>query len=278
MASMIPYAAGSVAPMLLQYGPTPAQVAHTLYNDSKWVAKKSYRAAKGFRKRKSKQADSRYARATKVGEPQKDIHMKREQTFSQGNIDTTTRTLYSNELTAISAGTGEDERLRSLINCKGIELAYHVYNKATTPMFLNMAVLAPKHSSSGVTQTDFFRSNSGDRGQSHGTALSALEMHYLPINTDKYTVLKHNRHQLGAQADLSGTYNSDAGPGNFISKKVWIPINRQLRYDNTLATTCNTPIYLAWWVDGMRTIAGQAVVANQASVSIMHTMFYTDVL
>lgn len=276
--SLIPFAsselATGVSPMLLSYGPTPAQVASTLYKDAKWVGRK---AAKAMRKTRTRKAPRKRSKASDVGEPMKIVHLKREQTFVQTDIATNTRTLYDNEITALGGGNGEDERHRQLINCKGIEVCYHYYNIGVQPKFVNIAIIAPKHTTSGVSTADFFRSNSGDRGTNFSTALSALELHYLPINTDIYTVLRHYRHQVGAQAD-SPQYNSDTGPANFISKKIWLPVNRQLRYDNTLATSCSTPIYVCWWFDRMRTPPGQAVATGQGNFSFMHTMFYTDVL
>lgn len=273
MASLVPYAAGEGPDLLTAMLPM-------LYKDSKWAARRIGRGVKrGARYLKTRRsAKRRKVSQPKVGEPMRLSHVKRDDTFTQDALLIDTRTLYVNELTAIPGGPLEDDRERTLINVKGIELTYHFANKDGQPHFLNVAVVAPKHTSSGVTVTDFFRGASGNRGTDFAITMSALELHYTPINTDKYTIIRHTRHQLGAQQDAVALYNSDAGPGNWLSKKQWIPINRQLRYDSQLSTSCNTPIYLVYWFDRMMATGGSAVAASTEQCSFMHSMFYTDVL
>lgn len=280
MANIVAYEAAELAlQRAATRGPTLAEtMVPVLYKDTKWASRKIGEGLKrAYRRRKNKRGGKR-ARYTQVGEPMKNIHAKREQTSAITDFNTDTRTLYDAELTVIAQGDNEDQRNRHLINCKGIEIAVHFYNKNNQPLFVNMAVVAPKHGSTFSGVTEFFRSNNGDRGQNFGTSLSGLELHYLPINTDKYTILTHQRMQLGSESDATGTYNSDAGKGNWMSKKQWLPINRQLRFENSGSVSCTTPIYFVWWCDRMRTPALQAAAVNQMSTSIMHTMFFTDVL
>lgn len=273
MSTIIPYAAAEAgAPM--------SAMVPVLYQDTKWAARKIGRGlSRAYRKRKAGRKKRKLNRYPKVGEPMKNVHMKREQTNSLMDEATDIRTLYFQEITDIATNaSGEDDRSRQLINCKGIQCTYHFYNKENQPKFLNVAIVSPKHGASGVGIVDFFRANDGTRGTNFSTALTALELHYLPINTDKYHVMKHYRHQLGAESDSGGFYNSDAGKSNYLSKKIWLPVNRQLRYESTLATSCSTPIYVVWWCDRMRSPAGNPVTANLVSASMMHTMFFTDVL
>lgn len=271
MATLIPYAAAEA-------GPPMSSMVPVLYQDTKWAASKIGRGlSRAYRKRKASRKKRKLSKYPEVGEPMKVSHMKREQTNSIMDQATDTRTLYFEEITDIVQGNGADDRERHLINCKGIECTYHFFNLENQPKFLNVAIIAPKHNASGVSVADFFRANDGSRATNFASGLTALEMHYLPINTDRYVIMKHHRYQLGAQAD-STQYNSDAGPGNWISKKMWLPINRQLRYETSLATSCNTPIYIVWWCDRMRTPAGQAPTPGLVSTSMMHTMFFTDVL
>lgn len=268
MSTIIPYLA-------TEAGPTTAQMLYTGYKDAKWAARKIQRA---YRKRRStKKRKLNTGGSTRVGEPMRQFHNKREQTATVMDQAIASRTLYQWDITELAAGTNrEDQRERHLINCKGIQVAIHVFNTESQPKFFNIAIISPKHSND-LTIIDFFRGTDGARGDDFDTGLSALQMHYLPINTDKYTILKHQRLQLGAVAD-SAQYNSDTGSVNWKSVKMWIPVNRQLRYDNTLGTSCTTPIYLVYWGDRMRTPAGQAITANSFSVSHMNTMFYTDVV
>lgn len=269
MASLVPYAAGEGPELLSTMLPM-------VYKDTKWAARKIGRGLKRAYKRRRKARYNKRAR-TDIGEPVKHIHVKRDDTFVEENQDLATRTLDINELTAIDGGTGEATRSRQLINCKGIQLTMHLHNKTTQVLYFNWAVIAPKHTQSGVSTIDFFRSQDGGRGTNFSTALTPLELHYNPINTDRYTVLRHKRLELDPLSDTI-FYNSDTGRGNHKTTKIWIPINRQLRYDSQVSTTCNTPIYFVYWCDLSRAASSTTSTANAATLSYMHTMFFTDVL
>lgn len=276
--SLIPYAATELG-AAMESDPV-ALLYPMLYKDTKWAARKIGRGlSKAYRARKQRAAKKRkLTKYPEIGEPVKISHVKRHQTFQQDPTNSDTRTLYSNELTDIQANVNSEDRQRALINCKGIELCYHITNINQPPLYVNCAVIAPKHGSSGVSTTDFFRANDGTRGQDFSIALGALEFHYLPINTDKYIVMRHYRHVLGGQTDLSPSYNADTGPSNYLTKKIWLPINRQLRFDNSASNSCNTPIYFVWWFDAVNVASGSAVATARCQMSFMHTMFFADVL
>lgn len=274
--SLIPYAAGELG---MQGLDPMAPLYPMLYKDTKWAARKIGRGlSRAYRARKRSVKKRKLSTYPEVGEPVKLSHVKRHQTFQQDPTNQDTRVLYSNELTDVQANVNSEDRYRTLINCKGIELCYHCANINQPPLYLNCAVIAPKHGSSGISVTDFFRANDGQRGQDFDVALGALEFHYLPINTDKYIVMRHYRHVLGGQIDLSPSYNADTGPSNYITRKIWLPINRQLRYDNAASNSCNTPIYFVWWFDRANAASGAASTAANAQMSFMHTMFFKEVL
>ena len=250
-----------------------------LYQDAKWLGRQMGKGLRRARKTKTRRSNKRRKTAyTPVGEPMKDIHMKREQVIAIDTTTLATRTLYTQNLTQTGFGTAEDDRSRHLINCKGIQIAFHFNNKLSTPVFLNCAVIAPKHGTSSVGTTDFFRGTDGTRGMDFDNANNALEHHYTPINTDKYVVIRHGRYQLGSERDRAGEYNADTGNGNWLSRKMWIPVNRQLRYEDTGTTSCSTPIFFAYWADNMDAAGAATPIADQVGCSFMHTMFYTDVL
>lgn len=276
--SLIPYAAGELAtaasPMLLSYGPTPAQVASTLYKDAKWAAR---RIQSAYRRRRTYRKKRRLDGTKKVGDPMKNIHMKREKTVNSIGLAHATRTLGEQNLTFIQGGDFENQRHRQIINCKGIQICYHLKNLEDFPVFFNVAIIAPKHNQIFVSASEFFRSNNGDRGTDFSDALTGLDFAYLPINTDRYNVLRHYRHQLGARVD-SASINSDTGAANWMSRKVWLPVNRQLRFENQSTTSCTSPIYFVYWCDAMDATSGTAPNLAAVGISFMHTMFYTDVL
>lgn len=270
MSALIPYTAEEMGPGMVAMAPE-------LYKDAKWAARKIGRAWKKTRKGRQTNKKRKLGR-TDVGHPMRTVVGKREFTHGANGVNANTRTLYVQELTELQgAATGEDDRRRQIVNCTGLQITYHFVNKLDLPMFLNVAVIAPKHNSGVPGITDFFRGDDGSRGANFSDALSALQFHYYPINTDKYAVVRHHRHQLGSNTD-GVNYNSDAGPGNWISKRQYIPINRQLRYETAIATSCSTPIYICWWLDTMDSPGGVASTVGAGLMSEMHTMFFTDVL
>ena len=276
MSSIVPYAAGELAGPLL-YGPTPAHVAFEGYKDAKWAARKIGKWAKKRIKSRKQSRPRKRRRNDDIGRPPSLTLTKRQEVRNTTDEDINSRTLYSYELTTLSEGGTEDNRHRSVVNCKGFSLCFHVYNMDPQPKFLNIAVLCPKHRTGGIETTDFFRGNTGTRGEDFSTTRTALELAYNPINTDNYHVIRHYRYQLGSPSD-SAQYNSDTGPVNWLSKKMWIPFRRQLTYGGTASSTCDTPIFFCYWYDRMRAGAFQTAEVGDMKISFQHTMFFNDVM
>lgn len=254
-----------------------AQLVPVMYKDAKWAARKIGTAWRKRRSNKKRKRSHNYP-LSHVGEPTRNFHSKRNQVSQQDAIGLSTRTLWQNDLTQIPQAVGEATRERGLINAKGIEVAFSFKNRLDRMLFANVAIIAPKHRTSIVNNTNFFRGNGGSRGVDFGIALGALEIHYLPINTDRYNVLRHYRYQLGPDsAATTEPVNPGTGPHNFLSKKMWIRLNRQLRYDDS-TSTCDTPIIFVYWFDQPSAASGSATVSNAVDVGLMHTMFFTDVV
>lgn len=195
---------------------------------------------------------------------------------SKAEVSEATRTLYSEELTALGGGTGINDRQRQIINCRGFKINYAFRNTLDISMYLNIAVIAPKFNQTGVTSVDFFRSNDGGvRSQNFGNSLSPLEFRNLPINTDDYHVFMHKRHLLGPDTNNAiGHFNANTGPVNYLVRKHWIPVNRQLRYASDLTTSANTPIFFVYWADSMNNPAGAGVSANALITHFENTMYF----
>lgn len=160
-------------------------------------------------------------------------------------------TLYTQNLTFIARGTTLSERQRDVINLRGfkIDAMFRTITQTTgSPLqsdiyFLNVAVIAP-HERKDITEfpNEFFRArDSGDsRDTNFSSALGSIDLHTLPINTDRWTVLKHTRHKMP-------TFQSNI-PGWNKHIEMYVPLNRQLTYSSSSAGTCNTPVYFAYWV------------------------------
>lgn len=160
-----------------------------------------------------------------------------------------TRTLYTEELTTIPQGTDIDERERRIANLRGFKICAEIANKSTTPLYVNVAVISTKQGteSSGIETTDFFRAAAGaSRARDFSTALNSNEMHCLPINTDRYIVLRHKRYRLIEEGGTTFTSNSG---NSFLNLDWYVKINRQIRWDSSVGQPESGAVYLVYWFD-----------------------------
>lgn len=280
--SLVPYAAGELAPMLLQYGPTPAemamQMAGPLYRDTKWAGKKIARfAQKAYRRRTPAKKKRRVDGSNKVGDPMGKSEANRALVRTSSVAGRATRTLYSGDLIDINRATDHeiDERHRDIINLKGVKVCLEIKNNLDSPLYFNFAVVVPKYDQSQnfVPTNDFFRNNQNGRGTDFSTGLSSLEFHCLPINADIYTILYHKRCLLGP--DGGATFNS-AGPPNFMVLSKWIGVNRQIRFENN--DPVNGRIQYVFWADSMEKAPADPSVINAFTISEHHVAYYRNVV
>lgn len=270
MAALIPYEAAEAMPMFTQMGPE-------LYKDTKWAARKIGRGiSKAWRKKRSKRATKK--RKTNFGEAIGTSEHQRSLTVSAVNVPNSTRTLVSGDLVNIVRATNHeiDERHRDIINVKGIKLCFNILNLATKPLYFNVAVVVPKFSqaASTVSGGDFFRNNQDGRGTDFTNALQALEFHCLPINADKFHVLMHQRFLLGPSASSSG-YSTGENL-NYANISKWLPINRQIRYENNVPV--NGRIQYVYWADLMDGAPSDLPVSLTYDVSQHHVVYYKSAI
>lgn len=157
------------------------------------------------------------------------------------------RTLNVHELTEIAEGSTEDRRIRKQINLRGFKICCEFRNAQSDPMYLNVAVLAPKQSAT-VDTTDFFRDdgNSDDRAVNFSNlTLNSMQFHCLGINTDEYVILKHRRYRL-TPAGGATEYQAASGR-NYMNIDWYIPIKRQLRYQSTSGSPESGQMFLVYW-------------------------------
>ncbi|AIF71500.1 putative capsid protein [McMurdo Ice Shelf pond-associated circular DNA virus-1] len=141
-----------------------------------------------------------------------------------------TRTLYNLVVSEVLEGTERNERVNDKVNFRGIKVFLQAYNALNTPVNFHVAYLSPKVGQT-IDTTDFFRSERIARGRNFATIeLSSLEMRTLPINTDRYVVLKHMRMRLAAATEAS-TIFEDGGRPSLMTAQFYLPIKRQLRFE-----------------------------------------------
>jgi hypothetical protein len=120
-------------------------------------------------------------------------------------------------LQATNTGPTINTRERQLINLKGFKFCVEVRNETTAPMYYNWAIISPKDSTAtAISSTEFFRGNGISRNQAFDTTLSG-QMHCLPINSDKFTILEHKRFRLNTSTGTTYTNEDGSSYMNFQS-------------------------------------------------------------
>lgn len=229
----------------------------------------------GMAARKIQGAYRRYRRSRKVrinrsiGQRPGSGTTKRNVAFDQENSEGT-RVFIVDEVTAMNRTTTNEinERQRQIVNFRGFKFCATFKNLQAAGILMgNLAILAPKGVNTAPSTTDFFRSyeNSVSRAKDFGNGLTANEFHCLPINADKYKVLKHWRFRLAPE----GVRNC----GNdkyYKTMQFYYKLNRQLRWDDL--NVCQTPIYIVRWWDNLGTasLAGPTLNVCNTQVRVIN--------
>lgn len=249
--------AGTVARYAVNYGPKAYKAARRL--------------ARWYRKKRSQRS--------KIGENLGTANAKRHTTLlTAGLTDISTRTLYTQHLTAVNSfGTDANDRARNVVNFRGFRLCLHFANQLSNPMYLNVAVVSNKAEATTPGITEFFRNTGGSsRSQSFSNTLSPLEFRCTPINADKYAVLSHKRYLLAGNGNGSTTHDDRSRP-NYIVKKMYKKLNRQLRFAaNTDGIPDNDPVYLVWWCDDVTAVATSTPITNACKYSMHLTTYFRE--
>lgn len=137
-------------------------------------------------------------------------------------------------------GESPNSRNRDLVNVTAIKNTMIIRNRYTTPLIVNVAYIISRDSQiASVSPVNFFRDDDAvgnDRGTDFANTLSAVDLGYLPINSDRYDVLKRHTFILGPHGSVTQSGSppadrfNDAVP-NWKALSDYIKVNRQIRYD-----------------------------------------------
>lgn len=195
------------------------------------------------------------------------------------NVRFDTDTLNSANISDCARGSDIDQRERDVCLCAGFHLTGMAVNRLDdVPLVFHYAVVSPRDDSA-VQTADFFRGYNDDRGRDFSaTSLSGMDVYKNPINTDKFTVFFHKRIWLRYQ----GVAAPAGGDSPFISESKsgiqcfdkWIPINRQLRYGDTI--NCQTPVFLVWWAGYPQKAKATAAVADAFTMTYRAIMHFRE--
>ncbi|ASH99185.1 capsid protein [Giant panda circovirus 2] len=236
--------------------------------------KRGYRAVRRFARRpraKRQRLNSR----SHVGEAIGTTNCKTKQCSLTDITAKNSRTLYRTGVTDIPGGSNPDERLRNHVNLRGFKVCLEFRNNVTTPLYVNVAVLAPKNTSGNIlSETDFFRDSGTTRAKDFSTALTAMEFHCLPVNTDDYVVLKHKRFRLGPLPGAT-LYQNSVG-NNYKNVDWYIKLGRQVRYESSSSQATDGHVSVAYWCDAWGAAAGTAAASGSMSVSQRYITYWKE--
>jgi len=191
-----------------------------------------------------------------------------------GDIDS--RTIYAFDTLDIERGGANDKRERDIVDVRGMKFCFEMTNQLAKPLYVNVAVVHDKRSNdetTTVSESDFFRGNGENRSVDFSTALSSQQMHCLPLNADRFTILAHKRLRLNSK---SAALSFQEGQGrNYLNKDFYIPIKRQIRYNDDQG---QSKIWLLYWCSGFGDVGGggSAIETNALSLSEHHITYFRE--
>lgn len=229
------------------------------------------RAYRAYKKRKSMFSPKH------IGEPVGTSNCKRTVQLNTALTAKDTRTQYIQNVTEIDHTTTNEieKRQRQMVNLRGIKICVAVKNDLTVPLYFNWALLALKCGAGSVPNTgDFFRASQADRSKGFSTALNALEFHCLPINTDKYIILRHKRFRLAANG---GTAYTDGTGKSYMNFDFYQKIGRQIRYNNLASVDPGAgDVYVVYWADGFNGAASDLATPNAFDISQRYITYWRE--
>lgn len=193
-----------------------------------------------------------------------------------------TRAFYSKPIIFITKGDNINQRERQVVNLRGFKLDISIANVSYDELVMNWAIIHPKTAVAGTTvegqvvATEFFRDYGTRRSVSPSemSTRAGLEWVNAKVNTDLYSVLKRGRFTLnpaimpgmptlpddreGAvplsgvpEWTVPGSIYPHPNKGNSVrTKSMWIPIKRQIRFDQAISASAPPEqLWFVWWAD-----------------------------
>jgi len=202
-----------------------------------------------------------------------------------------TRELVKKPLIDITTGQAINQRLREMINLRGIRFDINMTNLSTDQLIVNWAVVHPSASNMGgnadgntFPEADFFRGYAAGRSEQPGIQLNGLQWTNAAINTDLFAVLKRgqitlNPGRLEVTPEQPNKVVYRPQKGNTVRVKTfYLKMNRQIRFDAEI--NFNRPleqIFFVMWADAPMSTTSQAKENNAFVYTSRHIMYYREV-
>lgn len=244
-----------------RYGPTAYR-----------MGRKIWRRYRAYKKKRRSSHFSKKLIGENIKSSNSKVYLVKQNNFAARD----TRTLYKTNLTTSDVqGDNRNQRERGVVNFRGFRICLALYNARTVPIYFNLAVVSPKNSED-VTTANFFRSSTSERGVDFANGRNSLEFHCLPLNSDKFVILRHKRYRISPQGTGTGAFTDHSGR-NYKNIDWYVPLKRQLRFDTTADTSpINGTVWLIMWADDYDAIFSSVPVANAYYVMERHLNYFRD--
>lgn len=267
-----PYARAVLSPRAIGFamsGRRPRRFVNTV---RRYATRRNIKAASTIARFARKYVVGRARRSfQKVGERIGTTNARTEATNTAGILNT--RTLYNVALNDLDRGTALNQRERDHVRFSGVKCCIEYRNASGQPLYLNVAVIGLKATSGNVPDTqNFFRGSTDSRTISFSTALTSIQFHCLPINTDDYVIMRHKRMLLASDLQGEGAYKSDGRA--FGSMEFYVKINRQIRYFPESTVPTDGRIFLVYWADKHGEPGGALAQSNAFVFNMRHVQYY----
>jgi hypothetical protein len=259
----------AAARMAQRYGPS---VYRTTKVFARWMLSKRT-GQKVRRKGRFKFNKARY------GHPNGTSSAKMHQGKNDTHVSGATKTLYVydcfTDILQGSTGNELNRRRNRAINLRGIKICFHVENNLSRPVWLNFAILQRKDQNAMQTPhgDNFFRctGQSDVRGKDFSTALTGLELKCLPINPDKFLILRHTRWTIGPK-------NGQDGHNYYKTFDFYKHLNREIRYtDQDGNQTEQSPLEFVWWCSTPDDTEATETVPNAVTYGMRTLTYFRDI-
>jgi len=192
------------------------------------------------------------------------------------------RELYVYDLMQVAPGYFDNQREGAVLNVSGVKICTEWLNVQTSIQFgynINIAVISPKDSNAKTSvtaiKTDFFGSmgsNSTNRALDFSNALTSNEFRCLPINTDKWVVLRHFRMRVWPNSSAA---NGDAPC--YATKDFYVKLNRQIQWSSSdVDATSDSPVFLVHWCDDFIAPTSSAGTVGAMQRQLRAVLYFRD--
>lgn len=155
----------------------------------------------------------------------------------------------------------------------GIKLHMRLYNNYISggseplkPLKFHIAVVSPVRGKV-ISDDGWFRDFFTSRDKNFTTTLDDIEYDD-PVNSDKYLVHWRRSMLVGPPTRQSNNTDWVGGP-SYKEMTQWIPVKRNIRFNDDSTEECETPVFVVWWAKVAGNGPGQVLNAYKASMRIV---------